>query len=131
MAKFDDVKFWRCKHCGNLFYTLVDGGVTPECCGEPMELLKADSTDAATEKHVPSITHEGDRIIAHIGTVDHPMIDEHWIEFVALVADGEIQVKWLNPGEAPEVEFQAKGVESGTIYEFCNIHGLWKKDFQF
>jgi superoxide reductase len=127
-----DVKFWRCKHCKNLFYTLVDGGVNPVCCGEKMELLEAGSVDAAVEKHIPAITVEGDKVIAHIGDVDHPMIEEHWIEFVVLVSeDGKtVMVQYLEPGQAPVAEFDAKGISKGTIYEYCNLHGLWKKDFE-
>jgi superoxide reductase len=131
MVKMADVKFWKCEHCGNVFYTVVDGHVPPFCCGEKMVLLESGASDGAAEKHVPAVTVEGDKVIAHIGDVDHPMLDEHWIEFVALVSeDGKtVQIKYLNPGDAPEVVFNACCINAGTIYEYCNLHGLWKKDF--
>lgn len=124
-----DVKFWRCNHCGNLFYTIVDGGVTPQCCGEPMELLVADSVDAATEKHVPSIAWDGNHIEVNVGSVDHPMTPEHLIEWVALVADnGDVTIKRLAPEDAPHVRFCGKNLEHGTVYAYCNLHGLWKTE---
>ncbi len=102
-----DIKFWRCNHCGNIFYTVQDGGVTPVCCGEPMELLVADSTDA-----------------------DHPMLDAHYIQWAAVVdPEGNVMIKYLKPGEAPELTFNGKGIEHGTAYEYCNLHGLWKREF--
>ncbi len=125
-----DVKFWYCTHCGNLFYTVVDGGVTPVCCGEPMQLLEAGSTDAATEKHVPVVTRDGDNIVVHVGSVDHPMLDEHYIQWAAIVdPEGNVMVKYLKPGEAPELVFNGRGIEHGTAYEYCNLPGLWKKEF--
>ena len=82
-----DVKIYRCKHCGNIVVKIVDGGPTPVCCGEPMEELVANTTDAAVEKHVPALTVEGDRLVAHVGSVEHPMTPEHYIEWL-LFADG-------------------------------------------
>ena len=125
-----DIKFWRCNHCGNIVYTVQDGGVTPVCCGEPMELLVADSTDAATEKHVPVVTRDGDDIVVHIGSADHPMLDAHYIQWAAVVdPEGNVMIKYLKPGEAPELTFNGKGIEHGTAYEYCNLHGLWKREF--
>ena len=77
-----DVKFWRCNHCGNIFYTVQDGGVTPVCCGEPMEELTAGSADAAQEKHVPQVKVDGCDVTVEVGSVHHPMSEEHSINWV-------------------------------------------------
>ena len=96
-----DAKIYRCKHCGNIVVKIVDGGPTPVCCGEPMEELVANTTDAAVEKHVPALTVEGDRLVAHVGSVEHPMTPEHYIEWL-LFADGtKTVIRYLKPGEAP------------------------------
>lgn len=125
-----DIKFWRCNHCGNFFYTVHDGGVTPVCCGEPMELVQADSTDAALEKHVPQVTREGDRLFVQIGSVEHPMLDEHYIEWAAVAdPEGNVAFKYLKPGQKPQLTFDVEGIEHGTVYEYCNLHGLWKSEF--
>lgn len=125
-----DVKFYRCKHCGNLVTVLHDGGPVPTCCGEPMELLVAGSTDAATEKHVPALTVDGDKLLVKVGEVAHPMTEEHYIEFIALATDSKLIVKHLKPGDTPETHFCYKCAKGGTVYEFCNLHGLWKADVE-
>ena len=78
-----EAKFYRCNHCGNIVAVVRDGGVTPSCCGEPMELLVAGSTDAATEKHVPVVAQDGNHIVVSVGEVAHPMLEEHYIEWIA------------------------------------------------
>lgn len=123
-----EAKFYRCNHCGNIVAVINDGGVTPSCCGEPMELLVAGSTDAATEKHVPVITREDKHLVVSVGEVDHPMAPEHFIEWIALVTEGKICLKRLSPGDAPKTRFGACCSEGGTIYAYCNLHGLWKAD---
>lgn len=123
-----EAKFYRCNHCGNIVAVINDGGVAPSCCGEPMELLVAGSTDAATEKHVPVITREDNHLVVSVGEVDHPMAPEHYIEWIALVTEGKICLKRLNPGDAPKTRFGACYSEGGTIYAYCNLHGLWKAD---
>lgn len=123
-----EAKFYRCNHCGNIVVVINDGGVAPSCCGEPMELLVAGSTDAATEKHVPVITREDNHLVVSVGEVDHPMAPEHYIEWIALVTEGKICLKRLNPGDAPKTRFGACCSEGGTIYAYCNLHGLWKAD---
>lgn len=124
-----DVKFYRCKHCGNLVTVLHDGGPVPICCGEPMELLVAGSTDAATEKHVPALTVEGDKLLVKVGEVAHPMTEEHYIEWIAVAAEGKTIIKYLKPGEEPTKTFCKKFADHGTVYAYCNLHGLWKAEF--
>ena len=123
-----EVKFYRCNHCGNVVAVVRDGGVTPSCCGEPMELLVAGSTDAATEKHVPVATRDGNHIVVRVGAVDHPMAPEHYIEWIALATDGKLCLKHLKPGDEPATKFGACCAEGGTVYAYCNLHGLWKAD---
>jgi superoxide reductase len=103
------------------------GGGVLVCCDQPMTKLEANTTDAAQEKHVPVVTREGSKIKVAVGSVLHPMIVEHHIEWIALVADGKLQMQYLKPGIEPKAEFEE--VASGTVYEYCNLHGLWKADF--
>lgn len=123
------VKFYRCNHCGNIAIKVVDSGVPLVCCGEPMEELIADSTDAAIEKHVPAVTREGNCLHVNIGSVDHPMIEEHYIQFICLIKDNGYEIHPLSPGDAPHTEFiVAEGENPIAVYDYCNIHGLWKLD---
>ena len=123
-----DAKFYKCKKCANLFLKVQEGPCTPVCCGEPCDELIAGTVDAAREKHIPMVTREGGRIIVNVGEVDHPMLDAHYIQFVALATDDRIEIKKLHPGEAPVAEFACDGAENVTVYEYCNLHGLWKAE---
>ena len=123
-----DVKFYKCNKCANLFVKVIEGPCTPQCCGEPCTELVAGSTDAATEKHVPAVTREGGKIIAKVGEVAHPMLDAHYIQFVALATVDRIEIRKLKPGEEPKAEFACDGSENVTVYEYCNLHGLWKAE---
>ena len=77
-----DVKFYKCMHCGNIAVKVFDAGVPLVCCGEKMVELVADSQDAALEKHVPAVEVEGNKVVVNVGSVDHPMLEEHWIQFI-------------------------------------------------
>jgi len=104
-----------------------DSGVTPVCCGEDMTVLVANTVDASKEKHVPVITVEGKTVTVKIGSVEHPMTQEHWIQWVYLETAKGGQKKTLNPGDKPEVVFSL--TDDDTLiaaYEYCNLHGLWK-----
>ena len=124
-----EVTFYRCNKCGNLVMVVNKGTCVPTCCGEPMEELKPGSVDAATEKHVPVIDRDGGKVSVKVGSVAHPMLPEHYIQWIALATDGTTVVKYLKPGDAPEATFDAEGAEHGTVYEYCNLHGLWKAEF--
>lgn len=100
-----DVKFYKCMHCGNIAVKVFDAGVPLVCCGEKMVELVADSQDAALEKHVPAVEVEGNKVIVNVGSVDHPMLEEHWIQFICLVTDKGYQIHPLAPGDAPHAEF--------------------------
>lgn len=122
-----EFEIYRCKVCGNMVFLVKKGGGTLTCCGENMEMLEANKVDASLEKHVPVVIREDGRIRVEVGSTLHPMIPEHYIEWIALVSGDRVEFKYLEPGEDPIAEFE--DVESGTIFEYCNIHGLWKKDF--
>ena len=120
-------KFYICEHCGNIITKLRDSGVPVVCCGEPMKELKAGTTDAALEKHVPVWKQEGGIVSVVVGSVEHPMLPEHFIEFIVLKTKDGVHFKKLEPGEAPKAEFAIKeGDEVEAVYEYCNLHGLWK-----
>ena len=123
-----NVKFYVCPHCGNLVEMVNDTGVKPVCCGQKMTELVPNTVEASGEKHIPAVT-VGDGIVeVNVGSVDHPMVDVHWIEWVQLVTDKGSYRKTLNPGEAPNVKFLLNGEKPEAVYAYCNLHGLWKTD---
>ena len=120
-------KFYICKHCGNLIGMIKDAGVPVVCCGEPMKALVPNTVDASGEKHLPVVTVEGNLLKVNVGSADHPMIPEHFIGWVALETKQGYQRKELKPGQKPHVEFAlSEGDEVVAVYEYCNLHGLWK-----
>jgi superoxide reductase len=121
----EELKIYRCKHCGNIAIKLHDAKVPLVCCGEKMSLLEANTEDAAGEKHVPVVTRENNRIKVNVGSVDHPMVPEHWIQFIILQTEKGYRVAFLNPGEHPSVDFY-DDEPVVAVYEYCNLHGLWK-----
>ncbi len=122
-----EVEFYRCRHCGNIITFLKASGAPVSCCGEPMKKLEANTTDASTEKHVPVVTQVDGKVQVIIGSVLHPMVDEHYIEWIACVSEEKVEFRYLEPGVQPMAEFY--NITSGTVYEYCNLHGLWKAEF--
>ena len=122
-----DIAFYRCEVCGNTVALIRNGGGTLTCCGKTMKRLEANTTDAAKEKHVPVVVKNGSAINVAVGSTLHPMLTEHFIEWIAVVAGSKLEFKFLQPGDEPKAEFAA--VQSGTVYAYCNLHGLWKADF--
>lgn len=123
-----EMKFYKCAHCGNIIAYAYDSGVPVMCCGEKMAELKANTSDGATEKHVPVIVVEGQKVTVKIGAVAHPMLPEHYIQWVGLHTKEGNQRKELVPGAAPEAVFMLSETDSVlAAYEYCNLHGLWKK----
>lgn len=120
--------FYRCEVCGNIVVKVNDGGGQLSCCGQPMTIIEPNTTDAAQEKHVPVATLEGDKIIVNIGSVDHPMIDEHFIQWIYVVTEDGVLARCLKPNEAPHAEIALGGQKPLAVYEYCNVHGLWKLD---
>lgn len=121
------MNIFRCKHCGNTAILLNDSGVPLVCCGENMEILKPGTTDAALEKHVPSVKINGNKMDVVIGDVVHPMTPEHYIQWIMVEQGNKVQYIKLDHTNEPKATFT---VESGpyTVYEYCNLHGLWKKE---
>lgn len=119
--------YLRCEICGNIVGVIEDAGVELICCGEPMKQLVANTTDASTEKHVPVIVRDGDYIVVKVGSVDHPMVPEHFIEWISVAQENRTQRVTLKPGEKPEAKF-CVGDGKVTVYEYCNLHGLWVAD---
>lgn len=116
---------YRCEICGNIVEVLHVGGGTLSCCGQDMKLLVENTTDAATEKHVPVIEKDGNKATVKVGSVAHPMAEDHYIEWIELAADGEVFRKYLKPGDAPEATFEVSAANL-TARAYCNLHGLWK-----
>lgn len=122
-------KFFICETCGNLVGLVLEGGGELVCCGEPMKELVANTEDAGYEKHVPVITVEGSKVTVKVGSVEHPMVEEHYIQFIYLVTKKGAQKACLSPGEKPVAEFAlVEGDEVVAAYEYCNLHGLWIKE---
>ncbi|NLY86932.1 MAG: desulfoferrodoxin [Clostridiales bacterium] len=122
-----EMKFFRCQHCGQIVAKIKETGVPIICCGDPMQEIIPGTTDAAQEKHVPVYTVEGDKVVVKVGEVEHPMVEEHYIEWIALETKQGVQRKRLSPGEKPEKCFRiCEGDEVKAVYEYCNLHSLWK-----
>ena len=121
-------KFFICEHCGNIIAMVKNAGVPVMCCGQKMTELVPGTTDAAVEKHVPSYVVEGNKVIVTVGEAEHPMAEEHYIEWVSIQTKQGNQRKALKPGEAPKICFSiCEGDEVEAVYAYCNLHGLWKK----
>ena len=120
-------KFFICETCGNIIAMVKPSGVPVVCCGKPMKQIVPNTTDAAQEKHVPVWSKEGNLVKVQVGSVAHPMIPAHYIEWVSLQTKAGNQRKALAPEQAPEVTFVlTDGDEVEAVYAYCNLHGLWK-----
>lgn len=116
MEKF---AFYKCNKCGNVVSKLVNGGGELMCCKTPMVKLTKNSTEAATEKHIPVVN--GNEVV--VGSVIHPMTEEHHIGFIAIENDKRLKVYTLNHNEEPKVKVNVK--PGDKVLEYCNLHGLW------
>ena len=123
-----ETKFYICEHCGNIVGMIHDSGVNPVCCGQKMTHLEAGVVEASREKHIPVVTVEDNTVKVAVGSVAHPMTEEHSIEWVYLQTTKGGQRKNLLPGEAPELTFALADEEPVAVYAYCNLHGLWKKE---
>lgn len=121
--------FYFCKHCGNIIEYVKDTGVPVMCCGEQMQELVPGTSDGAAEKHIPAVKAEGNNIFVQIGSVEHPMTKEHHIEWILIETKKGCQKVKLTPEQKPEAEFVlTEGDELLAVYEYCNLHGLWKTE---
>lgn len=125
------MKLFKCPLCGNVVEKVLDEGGALVCCGQPMKELKANTTDAATEKHVPVCSIEGDVLTVKVGEVAHPMTEEHLITTIFAVYGNTIARVNLTANDAPEAKFALNGYKGKVeVYEYCNLHGLWKADIE-
>ena len=118
-------KFYICEHCGNIIGMVHDSGVPVVCCGQKMTRLEPGTVEASHEKHIPVVSVEDGKVKVDIGSVPHPMIDEHFIQWVYLQTDRGGQRKCLSPGDAPEVNFALAEEKPVAVFAYCNLHGLW------
>ena len=123
-----NTKFYICRTCGNIIEKINDSGVPVVCCGKPMEELVPNTVEASNEKHLPAVTIEDGAINVNVGSVDHPMADEHYIEWVYVETEKGGQRKYLKPGEEPNVTFSLGDDKAVAVYAYCNLHGLWKTE---
>jgi superoxide reductase len=152
-----EMLFYRCEKCGNMVALIKSGGGELTCCGQAMTKLQANTVDASQEKHVPAVKYEAGKIKAAVGSVPHPMLVEHHIEWIALVAGNKFEMVYLKPGMEAKAEFVCPTGEDSeifvgkddevvpncegapcnfvskenpitevTVYEYCNLHGLWQ-----
>ena len=121
----EKLEIYKCEVCGNIVEVLHGGKGELVCCGQPMKLYKENTVDAAKEKHVPVVEKTGDGYQVKVGSVAHPMEEKHYIEWIQIIADGEVYRYFLKPGAAPEATFKINAKQV-TAREYCNLHGLWK-----
>lgn len=122
------MQFFVCEECGNLVGMIHSSGAPMICCGQKMKELVANTSDGAKEKHVPVVTVDGDTVTVEVGSVAHPMVEAHYIQWIYLHTERGGQRKALKPGEAPKAVFVLKDDKAVAAYEYCNLHGLWKKE---
>ena len=123
-----NIKFYSCPDCGLLVETIHDSGIAPSCCGMKMECLSPNTADASGEKHVPVVTVKDGEVLVSVGSVDHPMQDVHYIEWIQLVTERSSIRRYLKPSETPKTVFKLEGEKPVAVYAYCNLHGLWKTD---
>ncbi len=119
------LEVYKCNVCGNIVEVLTVGGGELVCCGQPMELLTGKTEDVGREKHVPVLEIEKTGVKVKVGSIPHPMEENHYIEWIEIIADGVAYRRFLKPGDKAEAEFNIRA-EKIEAREYCNIHGLWK-----
>ncbi len=121
------MKFFVCEECGNFVEMIKESGAPMICCGEKMKELIPGTSDGAVEKHVPVVTVDGNKVTVMVGSAEHPMMEAHYIEWIAVETVKGAQRKVLKPGEKPCAEFLLTDDDSVVeVYAYCNLHGLWK-----
>ena len=119
-------KFYICEKCGNIIEKIENSGVSVVCCGQKMTELVAGTVEASREKHIPVATVDGDKVTVTVGSVLHPMSEEHLINWVCLETDKGVHRKHLVSGDEPSVAFAVVNEKPVAVYAYCNLHGLWK-----
>ncbi len=119
------LQIYKCEVCGNIVEVLHEGQGELVCCGEPMALQVENTVDAAVEKHVPVVEVTPEGVMVKVGEVAHPMTEEHYIEWVQIIAGDKSYRIFLKPGIDPRGDFTVP-TDGITAREYCNLHGLWK-----
>jgi superoxide reductase len=119
------LQIYRCEVCGNMVEVVHAGSGELVCCGQPMSLLIEGTVDAAREKHLPVVARINGGFKVRVGEVAHPMDEKHYVEWIEVIADGEMYRRYLKPGDVPEAAF-AIDADNVIAREYCNVHGLWK-----
>ncbi len=119
------MQVYKCEVCGNIVEMLHEGVGQLVCCGKPMKMMGENTVDAAKEKHVPVVEKTDGGAVVKVGSVPHPMEEKHYIEWIEVIAGGEVCRQYLNPGEKPEALFKSAG-DKVVAREYCNLHGLWR-----
>jgi superoxide reductase len=122
----ETLQVYKCEVCGNIIEVLHAGAGELVCCGQPMKLFVENTVDAAKEKHVPVIEKSAEGIKVKVGSVNHPMEEKHYIEWIEVIAGGKSYRQFLKPGETPEAAFCVESGSVTAVREYCNLHGLWK-----
>ena len=117
---------YKCNECGAIVEVVNVGGGALSCCGKEMQLMTENTVDASKEKHVPVLEETADGYSINVGSVDHPMIPEHYIQWVELIMGAKVYREFLQPGQAPKAFFKVEKKEKPVAREYCNLHGLWK-----
>jgi len=121
----EQLQVYKCEICGNIVEMLHEGAGQLVCCGQPMKFYEENTVDAAKEKHVPVVEKTDGGFKVSVGSIAHPMVEEHYIEWIEIIAEGAAYRRFLEPGRKPEAVF-AIDAEQVTAREYCNLHGLWK-----
>jgi len=121
-------KFFICEHCGNFVGFVQNNKVPLHCCGEEMKELVANTVEASQEKHLPSVKVSGNELHVEVGSVLHPMEEAHYIKFIYVETENGGQRKTLKIGAEPKADFCFKDDKPVAVYEYCNLHGLWKTE---
>lgn len=121
-------KFYVCKKCGNIVTFINESGAPLTCCGDLMTQIVPNTVEAVKEKHFPVVTVKGNKVSVAVGSVEHPMTPEHYIQWIYLTTDKGFQIKYLTPEDKPKATFELSGETPVAAYEYCNIHGLWKTE---
>jgi len=124
----EEVIFKKCNTCGNIVNFIVNAGPLIICCGKEMEMLKPGTIDASHEKHVPHVESNDNTMKVQIGSTIHPMTAEHYILFIYVQTDKGGQMKYLAIDDEPTAEFTFTDEKPIAVYEYCNLHGLWKTE---
>jgi superoxide reductase len=120
------LEIYKCNVCGNMVEVVHAGGGELVCCGQPMVALQEQTADSSTEKHVPVVEREGSGYRVKVGSVPHPMTEEHYIEWIEIMFNDKVGRRFLEPGAPAEAFFDGIEADEVTAREYCNVHGLWK-----